>query len=94
MKAKVVTEDTFLVEARKLPPDRRKAVVACLSKFMLEPALPSLRFRPLQNAKDHFIISSAHGDRIILRKDGEDLYAAVDVGPHDNVYRRWNRLSR
>ena len=58
---------------------------------MEEPSLPSLRFRPLQKLKGYYIISSVHGDRIILRKDGDNVYSAVDVGPHDNVYRRWNR---
>lgn len=91
MKARVTVEKSFLDEAKKLPPDRRKAASATLTKFMTEPALTSLRFRPLERVKGFFIVSSAHGDRIILRRDGDDLYAAVDVGPHDNVYRRWNR---
>ena len=91
MKARVSVEESFLAEARKLPPDRRKAAANALTRFATEPSLPSLKFRPLQKAKDFYIISSAHGDRIILRRDGDNLYAAVDVGPHDNVYRRWNR---
>ena len=91
MKARISPEATYLDAARKLPPDRKKAANAALVKFMSEPALPGLKFRPLESKKGFFIISSAHGDRIILRKDADDLYAAVDVGPHDNVYRRWNR---
>ena len=58
---------------------------------MKEPRLPSLDFRSLAGAPGYYIIDARHGDRIILRGDGEDLYAAVDVGPHDNIYRRWNR---
>lgn len=91
MKTEVTVEATFLAGAKKLPPDRRKAAATALMKFTDEPSLPSLRFRPLQKLKGFYIISSVHGDRIILRKDGDHLYAAVDVGPHDNVYRRWNR---
>ncbi|MEH3120257.1 MAG: hypothetical protein PGN25_22420 [Methylorubrum populi] len=53
--------------------------------------MPSLRFRPLAGRVGYFIINPTRGDRIILRKDGDDLYAAVDLGPHDNVYRRWDR---
>lgn len=91
MKARITIEETFLDGAKKLPPDRRKAAGVALKRFAEEPALPGLKFRPLERARGYYIISSAHGDRVILRKDGEDLYAAVDVGPHDNVYRRGNR---
>ena len=91
MTAKIVVEDNFKVEARKLPPNRRTAAINALAKFMQEPALPSLKFRPLATKSGYFIISSAHGDRIILRKLDDNVFAAVDVGPHDNVYRRWNR---
>lgn len=84
-------EKTFVDAAKKLPPDRARGARTALVKFQAEPALPSLRFRALAGADGYFIISAAHGDRIILRKDGENAFAAVDVGPHDNVYRRWNR---
>ena len=91
MKARIVVEATFVAEARKLPPNRKKAASVALTKFMTEPQLPSLRMRPLQGKQGYFIIDSVHGDRIILRKDADDLFAAVDVGPHDNVFRRWDR---
>lgn len=94
MKARVSIEQSFLDEARRLPPNRRKAVIAALDKFRSETALPSLRFRQLEGMSDYFIINAVHGDRVILRKDADDLFAAVDVGPHDNVYRRWNRKFR
>jgi hypothetical protein len=84
-------ERTYVDAARKLPPDRRKAASEALVKFAREPALPSLKFRPLKGLAGHFIISAHRGDRIILRRDGPDSYAAIDVGPHDNVYRRMNR---
>lgn len=91
MKLRLVPETTYIKAVERLPPDRLKAANAALIKFMETPSLPSLKFRSLQGKHGYFIISSAHGDRIILRKDAEDLYAAVDVGPHDNVYRRWRR---
>ena len=91
MKVRVAPERTYLQAVRKLPPDRSKAANTALVKFVENPSLPSLRFRTLKGKDGYFIISSAHGDRIILRKDADDLFAVVDVGPHDNVYRRWNR---
>ncbi|MCK1503843.1 hypothetical protein [Bradyrhizobium sp. 18] len=91
MTIKVSIEDSFVREAKRLPPDRRRSVRKALEKFLLEPKLPSLRFRALEAAQGYYIINSSHGDRIILRKDAEDAFAVVDAGPHDNVYRRWNR---
>lgn len=91
MKVRVGVEPSFEANLRSLPPDRRKRAGQALIKFMEEPGLPSLRFRSLVGRLGYFIISAGKGDRIILRKDADDLYAAVDVGPHDNVYRRWDR---
>lgn len=91
MKVRVTIEATFERGLKSLPPDRRKAAGRALLKFMDEPGLTSLRFRPLGGRAGFFIISAGKGDRVILRKDADDLYAAVDAGPHDNVYRRWDR---
>lgn len=88
---RITVERTFEQGLKRLPPDRQRAVVRALQKFMTEPALPSLDFRSLVGAPGYYIIDPHKGDRIILRKDAEDLYAVVDVGPHDNIYRRWNR---
>lgn len=91
MTLRIDISERFIKSTGSLPPDRRKAVGASLRKFQVEPRLPSLRFRPLQGAEGYWIISSAHGDRIILRRIDDKAFEAVDVGPHDNVYRRWNR---
>ncbi|MEN3238902.1 hypothetical protein PUR29_36315 [Methylobacterium ajmalii] len=91
MKVRVTLEPSFTDGLKALPPDRRKAAGRALLKFAEEPGLPGLRFRPLKGRPDFFIINPTKGDRVILRKDADDLYAAVDVGPHDNVYRRWDR---
>lgn len=95
---KVRSSKPFERGLKGLPPNRKEAAITALRRFMAEPALPSLKFRPLAGKKDHFIISSVHGDRIILRREDEEMdaeagqtFTAVDVGPHDNVYRRWNR---
>jgi mRNA-degrading endonuclease RelE of RelBE toxin-antitoxin system len=84
-------EPSFLRAAKSLPPDRQRAVNAALVKFQKTPELPSLKFRPLKGLSGFFIINSVHGDRVILRKDDSNTFAAVDAGPHDNVYRRWTR---
>jgi hypothetical protein len=88
---RITVEATFRDAIEKLPPDRQRSAISAVMKFQTEPTLPSLRFRPLQGAPGYFIISANRGDRVILRRDAENLYAAVDVGPHDNVYNRWNR---
>lgn len=76
---------------KRLPPDRAKAAVESMKKFMETPSLPSLDFRTVKGLDDHFIINAKHGDRLILKKVEEDLYELVDVGPHDNVYARLRR---
>ncbi|PWT81141.1 MAG: hypothetical protein C5B58_10300 [Acidobacteria bacterium] len=91
MKVRLTVEQSFLDAVRDLPPDRQKRVRAALERFTIEPTLASLHFRRLQGTLNYFIINAAHGDRLILRKDDDTTYAVVDVGPHDNVYRRWNR---
>ncbi len=91
MTVRVTPTKAFIRALKGLPPNRQDAAITALSRFQGEPALPSLKFRPLAGKPGHFIISSVHGDRIILLRDETDVYSAVDVGPHDNVYRRWNR---
>jgi mRNA-degrading endonuclease RelE of RelBE toxin-antitoxin system len=88
---KITVEESFKRGLKQLPPDRRRRASAALVKFIETPDLPGLAFRPLAKMSGFYIIDINRGDRIILRKDAEDIYAAVDVGPHDNVYRRWNR---
>jgi hypothetical protein len=92
--ARLQFDESFFAAIRRLPPDRQKAARSALEKFIKEPALPSLHFRNLENTSGNFIINANRGDRIILRRDEDEegeFYWVVDVGPHDNVYRRWNR---
>lgn len=87
---RVTASEAFQKALKRLPPNRQKAAARALAKFMTEPRLPSLDFRPLAGAAGYHIIDPTGGDRIILRKVSDDEYQAVDVGPHD-IYRRWNR---
>lgn len=91
MTVQVTTAPSFLKELRKLPPDRQRGAAKGLGKFIKTPELPGLDFRSLAGHPGYYIIDPHGGDRIILRKIADDHYEAVDVGPHDNIYRRWNR---
>lgn len=88
---KIDLTPSFTKAATRLPPDRALAVMRALDRFRLTPDLPSLKFRPLKGHVDVFIINARRGDRIILRRLGADHFAVVDCGPHDNVYRVWDR---
>jgi hypothetical protein len=83
--------DRFVRALKGLPPNRAKAAIRAVEKFTDTPELPSLKFRQLKGLQDFYIINSVHGDRIILRKEEGGEYVAEDAGPHDNVYRRWDR---
>lgn len=91
MKYKLIVEASFERGLKSLPPDRARAVAKSLVLFVENPELPRFHYRPLKGMLPYFIINVKHGDRIILRRDDDATYAAVDVGPHDNIYRRWNR---
>lgn len=82
---------TFLKEHKRLPPNRREAVTNAIIRFIEDPTRKGLDFRPLKGKPGHFIIDGAHGDRVILKRESQSAYIAVDVGPHDNVYRRMKR---
>ena len=87
-----ITVDPGLVKGLKsLPPLRAAAAKKSLVKFQTEPRLPSLAFRPFQGRIGYWLIDSGRGDRVMLQKLGEDHFAAVDAGPHDNILREWNR---
>lgn len=91
MAVRVDLAERLVEAAKRLPPDRRRAVVSAIEKFSQSPDLPSLKFRALKAHPSAFIINARRGDRVILLKRGVDHYEAADCGPHDNVYRIWNR---
>ena len=92
MTVRVTVEPGFTLGLRALPPNRQKAAIRGLAKFREAPDLPNLFLRQLKGHADYFLIDPRRGDRIILRRIADDHYVAVDVGPHDNVLRRWDRL--
>jgi hypothetical protein len=65
--------------------------MSALEKFLQTPELPSLGFRSLKGHPTAFIINAKRGDRIILLKRAPGLFSVADCGPHDNVYRHWDR---
>jgi hypothetical protein len=83
-------EKTFFKAINKLPPDRQAAALSALRLFVLNKQTNSLDFRRLKGWPGYFIIDSTSGDRVILRHDDGDDYAAVDAGTHD-IYKKWNR---
>ncbi|KMO15087.1 hypothetical protein [Methylobacterium platani] len=91
MSRTVTPTPAFIKASKSLPPHRQKAAAWALSKFMRDPILPSLDFRSLAGASGYHIIDPGSGDRIILRRLDDEAFEAVDVGPHDNIYRAWNR---
>ncbi|KZK85756.1 hypothetical protein PsAD46_03347 [Pseudovibrio sp. Ad46] len=93
MSVELSLTSTFEKSIKKLPPDRQKGVKSKLSLFLQNPKTNSLRYRVLEPFDDIFIINGKGGDRIILKRISDKEYEVLDVGPHDNVYRRWNRRS-
>jgi hypothetical protein len=91
MTVRITVTRRFELALKGLPPDRARRAANALTLFAREPRLPRLGFRSLSGSPGHFIINASRGDRIILRRESDDHFAAVDVGPHDNVYRRWSR---
>ena len=88
---RITVDPGFLRGLKSLPPLRAKAANNSLVKFAREPRTPSLDFRTFKGRTGYWLIDSGRGDRIMLEKLDEDHFAAVDVGPHDNILRKWNR---
>ena len=79
---------------RRLAPSIRKRAKDALVKFIEDHTRPGLNFERLSGWSDCYTIRINRNFRILLRReeDGDDdegpLYAAVDAGPHDLIYRR------
>ena len=75
---------------KKLSPELQARADRTLEKFLEDPKRPGLNLKSLSGAPGYFSIRVSRGYRILLRREegrtGE-VFAAVDVGPHD-VYRR------
>ena len=81
----------FLKALRSLSEPRRKRAIGRLHLFQARPNDPALRLRPFRAVPGFFLIDLPRGDRILLRKEGSDTYAAIDVGGHE-LYPEWERL--
>ncbi|GJD95768.1 hypothetical protein [Methylobacterium iners] len=78
-------DPSFLLAFKGLSKSRREWVAARLRLFQIDPSDKALRFRALRCAPGHFLIDSVRYDRIILRRETDDLYAVVDCGGHDII---------
>lgn len=47
--------------------------------------------RPFKAAPGYFLIDMPRGDRILLRQETADTFAAIDVGGHE-LYGEWEKL--
>jgi hypothetical protein len=83
--------DSFLTALRGLSEGRRAWIIGRLEMFQANATDKVLRLRPLRCLDGHFIIDSVRYDRIILRREAEDLYAAVDCGGHE-ILEEWTKL--
>ncbi len=76
---------------RKFRPELRRRADDTLAKFIADPKRPSLNFERREGLPDYYTIRISQGYRILLRKETDDegeLYAIVDAGSHDKIYRR------
>ena len=83
--------ETFEEAIQSLSKEQRQKAWDALMKFSKAPQRPGLNWRRLRGAPGHWVINFGSGYRIVLRQDDEETFAAIDVGPHDDLYRRWNR---
>jgi mRNA-degrading endonuclease RelE of RelBE toxin-antitoxin system len=77
---------------KRLPKDRANRIKTALKRFIEAPERTGIRLHKLE-AIDAYSLS-ARKDRIIMEKlenDGQETWRLLDVGAHDNVYRRANR---
>lgn len=80
---RVQSTDAFVAALRALSEGRQGWIIGRIELFMRDPNDKTLRLREFRVAPGHWLISSVRYDRIILRKDAEDLYTLVDCGGHE-----------
>lgn len=84
--------EAFSDRLRLLSEGRREHIINRLVWFQQRPDDPSLRLRDLRCAPGHYLIDSVRGDRIVLRRDADGVYVAVDCGGHE-IIDEWERLA-
>jgi plasmid maintenance system killer protein len=71
----------------------RDRIVSALQRFMIGPARRGANFEPLEGTDGRYWSLRVNRNfRIILRRERDaegEIYAAIDLGPHD-IYRRYS----
>jgi plasmid maintenance system killer protein len=74
-------------------PSLRSRAVSALQRFVAAPARRGANFEPLEGSDGRYWSLRVNRNfRIILRRERDaegDIYAAIDLGPHD-IYRRYS----
>lgn len=81
----------FFKRIHRLAPADSHRVIGALGQFAADPDHPSLNLEKLSGrAKNFWSIRASQSLRVLLVKEG-NVYCAVDVGPHDELYERAER---
>jgi plasmid maintenance system killer protein len=79
--------DRYRKAARRVPTRIRERAAEALERFMIEPGQPGLHFERLAGWDSMYSIRVTRGYRILLMREADGVFAAVDIGSHE-VYRR------
>ena len=78
-----------LARIKKKDPDLNRKIYKQLKLFTINPTHPSLRLCKLSgNLKNFRSISISRGFRMVFQEKENDIAYFVDLGTHDEVYRR------
>ena len=88
--ARLELTEKFIRSLKRLPKSRQKRVQKALIKLKSDQIDKGLRLHKLENT-DHYSISAGMYDRVIILKIDQETWRLIDVGSHDDVYRRLNR---
>ena len=91
MKLKHVTADRFWESFNGLPPDIQKIAREKFEFFVADPRHPSLRTEKMEGKDDIFEGHVSKGYVFTFRyneRDGEQVIESLDIGLHDEVYKR------
>jgi hypothetical protein len=81
----------------RLPKALQARVTATLERFIDNPRHPGLHFEKLRGGGDLHSIRTTRGYRILMRRESDsagELFALVDVGPHDITADGYDSTSR
>lgn len=72
---------------KRLPHDMQAKVADTLATFMREPTHPGLNLEPIINRSGYYSIRINRQWRMLLRKEAENHFTAIEVGTHA-IYRK------